>query len=305
MTDADIPLVQARPCNDAWHRDLDQLLKKNIHTADDPLGKETAIRFVTSDDESLPGLVLGASNAKKPEGKRRTAVVKGAKNQKAKTSKSTETPTKRRKVTGRSLVRSSSNINAQKRSNGRQVPGGPDTEEGLPETTLLPLSIDTQVQQRLNEVDPGQATDAVPSVDDSVGSRTPREGTRAFSLDLGAPHNVASDRAAEPRSATLVQGDHPLSPSLSIDVHDYSVYPQGSFLSVNFWILASNRPRNKWDHWADVNLHLLTADSVFDIIGKRTGEHASKLIDVQLQTTVDEYSFQLQKGQYSRFEAMR
>lgn len=220
------------------------------------------------------------------------------------------TPSKRRKTGGPSILRSSNTIKARKLPKRRPPLVVLHTEEQRLESALCPTSVEAQ----LSDPPPDECRipnlSKRPSVDDSVGSPTPRELSRAPSIDLGNP---PSETTILPEDSILPglplaenRSTSRQTPNLEEATSNVeSSHRSESRSSVNFWVLRTSKPHNKWIHWADATLFHETIDSMFNALGDFVGNPSCDTIDVQLQTPQEEYSFQLQRDHSDRFEAMK
>lgn len=97
-----------------------------------------------------------------------------------------ETPSKRRKTAGPSIVRSSNTIKARTLPR-RPPPTVLHPEALLPEPALGPTLMEAQLPGPPHGDERSRGLAVASSVDDSDGSPTPREVSKAASIDLGAP----------------------------------------------------------------------------------------------------------------------
>lgn len=259
---------------------------------------------LVSDDESLP------KSPREHFGLKNIAKESASKKEHAEVSLLTAqelnhigTPSKRRKIGDPSIVRSSNTIKP------RRLPKRPPpstvlhTEEHRLGSALCPTSAEAQLSDHPPDELRVKTPCIGPSVDDSVASHTPRELSRAPSIDLG-----------DYQSETTVLPEESILPGLPL-AENRSTSSRTSNLeascrsearsSVNFWVLRTSKPHNKWVHWADATLFHETIDSMFGALGDFVGNPACNTIDVQLQTPQEEYSFQLQRDRSDRFEAMK
>ena len=276
-------------------------------------GIGTVSPTIVSDDESLPrspreyfGLI------QTPREIERSSTVPNAESllQTTKGPDDTETPTRGPKTTGPSVVRSSNTIKARNILDRRPPLGVLHTEENRLKSTLSTRSTKTQPSEPPPKEEPSQSFAVAPSVDDSVGSRTAREMSQVSSIDLAAPTSQITPRLEEPELGTSSEEGEPTLPDRSSgselpEIDDESVSRSPSHPSINFWVLKTSKPYNKWTNWADATLDHETIDSILNAIGRFTGNRACNTVDVQLQTPGEEYSFQILRDHMDRFEAMK
>lgn len=266
---------------------------------------------IISDDESLPRSpreYFGLKNHDKGQTPKEEDVEVSL--QDIREPSDIETPCKRRKTGRPSILRSSNTVKVRKLLERRPPPTVLHTEEHRLESALCPTSTEAQLldpppdESRSGDLSTGQ------SVDDSVGSPTPRIMSRAPSIDLGDPPSETTLLPEEPVSPRLpLVGTSSTSRQIS-DLEEAASNAESSLhsksrSSVNFWVLRTSKPHNKWIHWADATLFHETIDSMFNALGEFTGNPTCTTIDVQLQTSQEEYSFQLQRDHSDRFEAMK
>lgn len=266
---------------------------------------------IISDDESLPRSPREYFGLKKHD-KEQTPKEEDAEVslQNMQEPSDIETPSKRRKTGAPSILRSSNTIEARKLPKRRPPPTVLHTEEHSLEWALYPTSVEAQLSNPPSEGFRGQDPSTGHSVDDSVGSLTPREMSRAASIDLG---NLPSETTLSPEESILpglpLAGNSTTSRQAS-NLEEAASNVESSLRSesrssVNFWVLRTSKPHNKWIHWADATLFHETSDSMFCALGDFVGNPACTTVDVQLQTSQEEYSFQLQRDNSDRFEAMK
>lgn len=204
-----------------------------------------------------------------------------------------ETPSKRRKTGAPSILRSSNTVKARKLPKRRPPP------------TVLPTSVEAQLSDPPPDGRRGQDPSIGHSVDDSIGSQS-----RAPSIDLGDPPSETTLLPEESILPGLPLADNSTTSRQTSNLEE-AASNVGSSLrsesrsSVNFWVLRTSKPHNKWIHWADATLFHETIDSMFGALGEFVGDPACTTIDVQLQTSQEEYSFQLQRDNSNRFETMK
>ena len=174
-------------------------------------------------------------------------------------------------------------------------------------------SLDSALTQKTAEVPPlerpeqNQTCVGTPSVDDSEGSSTSRETPRASSNNLQVPK---SEMPTEPGELHGLDGTIPPH-SDQLQGVDRVETGQG-FSSraaarnlINFWVLKTSKPHNKWINWADASLDRETSCSMFDTLHQLTENSACGAIDVQLKMPQEEYEFQIHRDESSHFEGMK
>lgn len=266
---------------------------------------------INSDDESLPRSpreYFGLKNHDKERTPKEEDVEVSL--QAIREPSDIETPCKRRKTGRPSILRSSNTVKVRKLLERRPPPTVLHTEEHCLESALCPTSIEAQLSDPPPDECRGRDPSTGQSVDDSVGSPSPRNMSRAPSIDLGDPPSeteLLPEEAILPRLplAGTTTTSRQISDLGEVASNVESSLRSESRSSVNFWVLRTSKPHNKWIHWADATLFQETIDSMFNALHKFTGNLGCTTIDVQLQTSQEEYSFQLKRDHSDRFEAMK
>ena len=281
--------------------------------AGNALGMRPATPTMISDDESLPeDAVMYFSGNQTSE--KKVCASTSEQIQNLVRDAGSETPTKKRRTTGPSIVRFSNTINARE-PRTRQLPDRAMHAEGnRTESALSPRSPELQPLERPL---PNQISITKPSVEDSLGSPMQREKQGVVSAVRSEASAEFSAQLAEPKPGKLDPRPgyqcEDTEPSVAVrplggnrigngnEPNDQST----SHNFVNFWILKAYKPFIKWRNWADATLDHETVDSIFDAFSRFTGDQACDTIDVQLQTPREEYTFQIHKEDGARFDAKR
>ena len=188
-------------------------------------------------------------------------------------------------------------------------------ESRSPDRKLLAegTSLDSAHTPRTAEVPPlerleqNQTCVRTPTVDDSEGSPTSRETSGASRINLQFPK---SEMPTEPADFHGVDGTI-LAHSDQVRGVDHVETGQGFSNRaapqnlINFWVLRTSKPHNKWVNWADASLDRETSRSIFKTLHQLTENSACRAIDVQLKMPKEEYEFQIHRDRSRHFEAMK
>lgn len=292
-----------KPCANIPSNEMNDVQsKRNLEGAGNDLKASPTTPTVISDDESLPENPIEFFNKiKTPQSKESASTNKHAQKslRDARDARklNLETPTKRRKTAGRSIVRSSKPVKGRK-ARDRELPHRIINAVEAPEPAV--------------SLDPaGPQLDGKASfVANSPGSLTPREVSRAASIDLGEPTSELPAQTEEARPGSVPENEEPVvtvpPPGVNrIGLGNESINQSLTHDFVNFWILTASEPRNKWTNWADATLERETIHSIFAALHRATGGLACTVIDVQLQNLEEEYTFQVHRNHSDRFEALK
>ena len=260
----------------------------------------------SSDDESLPEDPIAYFRTIPAPGDEEQNIVNGVSGSPMEDANESraETPLKTPETPCPRIVRLSNTVRVRRTGESRSPDKMLFAEGTSLDSAHTPRTAEVPPLERLEQ---NQTCVRTPTVDDSEGSQTSRETSRASSNNLEVPKREMPiepgglhgfDGTIPPHSDQLRGTDRVETGQGFSDRAD----PQNL---INFWVLKTSKPHNKWVNWADASLDRETSCSIFDTLHQLTGNSACRAIDVQLKMPQEEYEFQIYRDRSRHFEAKK